>query len=176
MFFFFSPLAISSMFLLSPPDSSYTGSSKCLFFAAGFLSLGPSSLYNLVPSLYKPPSRFMMHTICGCSVSCVSSVDPSSSVSQLNSSIEFFSQLPIFRVGSTCSSSSFGFCIFSVGSLLHSLILHEALSLGSPSILPNTSLQFRFFIFSHRLTFSMPIFTMLSDNCVDFHFVSTFLF
>ena len=42
-------------------------------------------------------------------------MDLSSSVSQLNSSMEIFSQLPVFRVGSTWTSSYFGFCIFSMG-------------------------------------------------------------
>ena len=56
-----------------------------------------------------------MYTNSCCSVSCVSSVDPLSSLSQLNSSIEIFSRLPVFRVGLTCSSSCFDFSVFLTG-------------------------------------------------------------
>ena len=56
-----------------------------------------------------------MYTICCCSGSSHSNVGPSPSLSQLNSSIEIFSQLPIFSVGSTCSSSCFCFSIVLTG-------------------------------------------------------------
>ena len=73
-----------------------------------------------------------MYTNSCCYVSCVSSVHPSSSVSQVNSSIEIFSQLPVFRVGLTCSSLSFGFCVFWTVFSPFFLIQYEAVSLESP--------------------------------------------
>ena len=121
------------------------GFSKSLFFAAGFLSFGPSSLYNFIPSFCKPPLRFVMYTNCCCSVSCVSSVDLLSSVSQLNSSIEIFSQVPVCSVESTCSSSSFGFCIFLTFPC--NMILHEALFPESLSNFLSTSSLFCFLHF-----------------------------
>ena len=69
----------------------------------------PSSLYHFVPSFRKPSSRFVMYTNCCCSCYSVSNVDPLPSLSQLNSSIKIFSWLPVYSVGSTCSSSCFLF-------------------------------------------------------------------
>ena len=54
-----------------------------------------------------------MYTICSCLGSLVSNVDPWSSLSQLNSWIEYFCWVPVFNVGSTCSSPCFGFSVFS---------------------------------------------------------------
>ena len=119
------------------------GSSKHLFSAAGFLLSGSSSLYNFVLFFCKPSLRFVMYTNSCCSVSCVSSVDLSSSLSQLNSSIESFSWLSVFRVGLTCSSSCLDFCFLQWVSFLYSLIPCEALSLEHHSELPNTSSQFQ---------------------------------
>ena len=79
------------------------------------LSFGPSSSYSLVPSFCKPFLRFVMCTNWCCSDSCVSNVDPSSSLSKLNSSFEICSQLPIFSVGPTCSFSGFCFSVSSMG-------------------------------------------------------------
>ena len=56
-----------------------------------------------------------MYTICCWSPSSISNVDPSASLSQLNSSIEIFSQLPVSNVGLTCSSPCFYFSIFLTG-------------------------------------------------------------
>ena len=56
-----------------------------------------------------------MYTTCCCLGYSVSNVDLSSSLSQLNSLIEFFSRLPVFSVGWTCSSSCFSFSVFLMG-------------------------------------------------------------
>ena len=55
-----------------------------------------------------------MYTISCCSGSSVPNVDPPPSFSQLNSSIEIFSQLPVSSVGSTCSSSCFCYSVVSM--------------------------------------------------------------
>ena len=57
----------------------------------------PSS-YSVVPLFHKPSSRFVMYTISCCSGSSIPNVDPSPSLSQLNSSIEIFSRLPVMSL------------------------------------------------------------------------------
>ena len=53
-----------------------------------------------------------MYTISCCLGSSISGVDPLPILSQLKSLIKIFSQLPVFSVGSTCSSSCFCFSVF----------------------------------------------------------------
>ena len=81
-------------------------------------SFRPFSSYSAVPSFRKPSSRFVMYTTSCCSGSSVPNVDPLPSLSQLNSSIEIFSRLPVFSVGSTCSSSCFCFSVVLTSHLL----------------------------------------------------------
>ena len=115
-----------------------------------------------------------MYTNSCCSVSCVSSVDLLSSLSQLNSSIEIFSWLPVFRVGLTCSSSCLIFASFQWVSLLYSLIPCEALSSESHCF-PTHHHSFNLFIFGRRLALFGPISIFHSIDCIGFHFVLTFL-
>ena len=89
-----------------------------------------------------------MYTISSCSGSSVSNVDPLSSFSQLNSLIEFFSQAPVFSVGSTWSSSCFGFSIFSMGFFCHLLLFFVRLFIREAAHRLSTHhCRFDFFVF-----------------------------
>ena len=84
-----------------------------------------------------------MYTNCPDSGSSVSNVDSSSSFSQLNSSIEIFSRLPVTSVGPTCSSSCFFFPLFQRACSPPSLAHREALPPQDSLWAPNTSWQIR---------------------------------
>ena len=88
-----------------------------------------------------------MYTISCCSGSSVPNVDPSPSRSQLNSSIEIFSQLPVFSVGSTCSSSCFCFLLFQRVCSPPSLVPRDVLFPPNSLWTPNTSSLIRHYPF-----------------------------
>ena len=108
----------------------------------------PSSSYHFVPSFRKPSSRFVMYTNCCCSCYSVSNVDLLPSLSQLNSSIKIFSWLPVYSVGSTCSSSCFFvFPSFRRVSWPPSPVPREALLPQDSLWTPNTSSLIRHYPF-----------------------------
>ena len=116
-----------------------------------------------------------MYTNSCCSVSCVYNVDPSSSLSQLNSLIKIFSWLPVFRVGSICSSSCFDFSLFN-GFLF--FVLQSLVMLFIRKVIysfPTHHHSLKLFVFGHELTLYEPISVFHSVNCVSFRFVLTFL-
>ena len=135
----------------------------------------PSSSYNSVPFFCKPSSRFVMYTIPCYSGSSISNVDPLSSLSQLNSSIEIFSQLLVSGVGPTCSSPCFCFSASATVSSLPSLVPREALLLKIACGLPTHHCIFSFFLFGCRFALLCLGFDCHFVRSVVFRFVLTFL-
>ena len=135
---------------------------------------GPSSSYIIVPSFRKPSSRFVMYTTSCCSGSSVPNVDPSPSLSQLNSSIEIFSQLPVFSVGSACSSSCFCSsvvltCLFAIFSGSSQCSFSAKLSVDSQHIIADSTLSFLSWIRPLRSLIQLPFYLFHRVSiCPDF--------
>ena len=117
-----------------------------------------------------------MYTTSCCSGSSAPNVNPSSSLSQLNSSFEIFSRLPVFSVGSTCSSSCFCFhvistSLFATFSGSSRCSFSTKLSVDSQHIIADSTLSF--LVVDLSLTvFNSATFLFVS-SC--FRFVLTFL-
>ena len=61
------------------------------YFCCRLFIYWPFSLFNFIPIFCQSSSRLVMYTNCHWAVSCVLSIDVSSSIPQLNSLIEIFS-------------------------------------------------------------------------------------